>query len=99
MNTAILNHLVQSTVFATVCGLLTLVLRKNRAHVRYALWTAASAKFLVPFSALVALGGLVGHWLLPATTGHRFAIVLEQVAQPLARTAVPAAARVPGLME
>src|SRR5207247_10885878 len=33
-----------------------LALRKNRARVRYWLWLAASAKFLVPFSLLVSLG-------------------------------------------
>jgi bla regulator protein blaR1 len=43
------NHLWQSTLFATVAGLLTLALRKNRAQTRYCLWLAASVKFLIPF--------------------------------------------------
>ena len=47
------NHLWQSTVFAAVAGLLTLVLRKNHAGARYWLWMAASIKFLLPFSLLV----------------------------------------------
>jgi bla regulator protein BlaR1 len=54
------NHLWQSTVFAGIAGLLTLVSRNNRAHARYCLWLSASAKFLVPFSALMLAGGLGG---------------------------------------
>lgn len=50
------NHLWQSTLFAIAAGLLTLVLRKNRAHTRYWLWLAASVKFLIPFSLLVLIG-------------------------------------------
>src|SRR5258708_39805760 len=53
------NHLWQSTLFAGVAGLLTLFLRKNRAHVRYWLWFLASVKFLLPFSLLVAVGGVL----------------------------------------
>jgi bla regulator protein blaR1 len=53
-----LNHLWQSTLFALCAGMLTLALRKNRASVRYWLWLAASLKFLVPFSLLVALGSV-----------------------------------------
>jgi uncharacterized protein (TIGR03435 family) len=54
---SIANHLWQSTAFAAVCGLASLVLRKNPARVRYGLWLAASLKFLIPFSLLVSLGG------------------------------------------
>jgi bla regulator protein BlaR1 len=50
------NHLWQSTLFAIAAGLLTLVLRKNRARTRYCLWLAASVKFLIPFSLLVGMG-------------------------------------------
>src|SRR5215475_245140 len=100
MTAEIFNHLWQSTAFAVVCGLATLALRTNRAQVRYALWMAASAKFLIPFAALSRLGTLLGHWLLPATAGHRFAIVLEFAGQPMiARTVVLPATRVVGLGE
>jgi beta-lactamase regulating signal transducer with metallopeptidase domain len=54
------NQLWQSTLFAGVAGLLTLFPRKNRAYVRYGLWLLASVKFLLPFSLLVAVGGLLG---------------------------------------
>jgi uncharacterized protein (TIGR03435 family) len=53
------NHLWQSTVFVAVAGLATLLLRKNQASARYGLWLAASVKFLIPFSLLVGLGGLL----------------------------------------
>ena len=38
-------------------AVLTLVLRKNPARLRYRLWLVASVKFLIPFSLLVSLGG------------------------------------------
>jgi uncharacterized protein (TIGR03435 family) len=56
---ALADHLWQSTVFALAIWLLTLLLRDNQARIRYALWLAASLKFLVPFSLLVLLGSLL----------------------------------------
>src|SRR5262245_18095729 len=53
----IADHLWQSTLFAAVVYLLTLILKENRAAVRYRLWVAASIKFLLPFAVLIALGG------------------------------------------
>jgi bla regulator protein blaR1 len=55
----IANHLWQSTAFVAAIGLLTLVFARNRARVRYGLWFAASVKFLIPFSALIAVGGII----------------------------------------
>ncbi|MBV9989934.1 MAG: hypothetical protein JOZ72_01460 [Alphaproteobacteria bacterium] len=60
------DHLWQSTVFAGGLGLLTLAFRRNRAAVRYGLWFAASLKFLLPFSVLLALGEALFHGLAPA---------------------------------
>jgi uncharacterized protein (TIGR03435 family) len=78
----IANHLWQSTLFAGIAGLLTLLLRNNRANARYCLWLAASAKFLVPFSLLMLVGGLVGRHsvVLPAPT--RVPVIVEQVNEP-----------------
>ncbi len=77
--TAIANHLIHSTLFAAVAGLLTLAFRKNRAQVRYALWLAASIKFLIPFSLLIALGSHFG----TRTTVVIAALALtEQLTQP-----------------
>jgi bla regulator protein blaR1 len=58
------NHLWQSTVFAVATGLLMLVVRGNRARVRYWLWLAASVKFLVPFALLIGIGAQL-HWRAP----------------------------------
>ena len=59
MIAALFDHLWQSTLFATAAGLLTLALGSNRASVRYGVWFAASAKFLLPFSLLTSLGGVL----------------------------------------
>lgn len=61
MIAALLDHLWQSTLFAITIAALALLVRRQAARLRFALWLAASLKFLVPFSALVMLG----HWLLP----------------------------------
>jgi bla regulator protein BlaR1 len=55
----IANHLWQSTAFVAAIGLLTLLFAKDHARVRYRLWLVASVKFLIPFSALIALGSLI----------------------------------------
>jgi uncharacterized protein (TIGR03435 family) len=85
-----INHLWQSTVFAMVAALLTLVFRRNRAQVRYWLWFSASLKFFVPFSLLIGLGG---HWTAPATkvVAPAVSIAIEQVAEPFQDVAVPTA--------
>jgi bla regulator protein blaR1 len=55
----IANHLWQSTAFAAAIGLLTLLFARNRARVRYGFWLAASVKFLIPFSGLIAVGSVI----------------------------------------
>src|ERR1700722_11832436 len=90
----IANHLLQSTVFAGVVGLLTLAFRKNRAQVRYWLWLSASIKFLIPFAVLLSVGNALEKWA-PADT-QKFATpavssTLEQFSEPLLyRESVPA---------
>jgi uncharacterized protein (TIGR03435 family) len=76
------NHLWQSTVFGGVVLLLNLALRRNAARVRYWLWFAASMKFVIPFSLLVALGSHVHlrGGTAPATT---LPVIFEQLAAPL----------------
>ena len=81
------NHLWQSTLFAGIAGLLALALRKNRAHVRYGLWFAASVKFLFPFSLLVALGSRMGAFARPANRPHGLSFVVQQIGQPFATEA------------
>jgi bla regulator protein BlaR1 len=87
----IANHLWQSTVFAVVAGLLTLTLTRHRAHLRYALWLAASVKFLVPFGALVTLGRHVG-WPTSIRVQPDMTLVLDAVSQPFSRSALRVAA-------
>ncbi len=53
------NHLWQSTLFAVSAWLITLFLKKNRARIRYRIWVTVSVKFLLPFSLIVNLGGLI----------------------------------------
>ena len=77
------NHLWQSTVFTAAARLATLFLRENRASVRYGLWLAASVKFLIPFSLLIGLGGLLPK-LHPAEIDPQSAVysVMEVASQP-----------------
>ena len=82
MAPALGNHLWQSTLFAIAMWLLTLFWRKNQAQARYWLWMAASLKFLVPFSLLVALGGRMATPRVPATTQTTFFFAMVQVTQP-----------------
>ena len=78
---AVANHLWQSTVFAAVAGLMTLVLRKNRAAARYWLWLTASMKFLIPFSVLAMVGS---HFVRqePARIIPPIATAIERVSLP-----------------
>jgi bla regulator protein BlaR1 len=92
------SHLWQSTVFAVIAGLLAEALRKNRAHVRYWLWFAASCKFLVPFSILMNLGSRLGWTLAPyESTGLRGSSVsfeIERIVHPFG-AAFPSATATP----
>jgi len=76
------NHLWQSTVFAGMAFLLTLALRKNRARVRHCVWLAASCKFLVPLSLLVAMGAHISWRTAPGIARSDFSIVMDEVSQP-----------------
>jgi uncharacterized protein (TIGR03435 family) len=84
------NHLWQSTFCLVIAGLLTLVLRKNRARVRYGLWLAASVKFLIPFSLLIAIGSHLAKPRVVPATQPGFFYAMEQASQPFR----PPAARV-----
>jgi beta-lactamase regulating signal transducer with metallopeptidase domain len=56
MNSILLDHLWQSTLFAILAGLVTLALRNHRANIRFCVWFSASLKFLIPFPIVAALG-------------------------------------------
>ena len=87
----VLNHLWQSTVLAAVVALLTLALRGNHARTRYWLWLTASLKFLMPFSLLVSLGTQLGWPGTERITSTGLSVVMEEISQPFARTAMPVA--------
>jgi beta-lactamase regulating signal transducer with metallopeptidase domain len=76
------NHLWQSTLFAILAGVLTLVLRNNHARVRYAVWLVASLKFLIPFALLVGLGSQLASLRGSAGAQIRFSVVLRQIGDP-----------------
>ena len=87
MTAAMANHLWQSTLCAAGVGLLAAYLRENRARVRHILWLAASIKFLVPFSLLIALGSQ-SPWAHRGEPGRLVSlpvsIGIAQVAEPFA---------------
>ena len=90
---ALFNHLWQSTVFAGVAALLTLALRKNQARVRHGVWVAASCKFLVPLSILIALGGHIQWRTAPEITPTNLSVVMDEVSQPFTTPVVSSSSR------
>ena len=93
------NHLWQSTAFAGAVWAITLVLRKTQARVRYGLWLAASFKFLLPFSLLVAAGGMLPrpHRSVAAPTVYA---TVEEAVQPFSQIEyTPAAPPIPTLQQ
>jgi len=92
VNAALANHLWQSTACAALVWALTWTLRRHRASLRYALWLAASLKFLLPFALLTALGTQV-----PSPVSVRVSEPLAPVAQSLQllHDPVPAAPAAP----
>ncbi|HEY4085145.1 MAG TPA: M56 and DUF3738 domain-containing protein [Bryobacteraceae bacterium] len=87
-----ITHLIQSTIFAALLGLLTLLLRNNRAATRYWIWLAASLKFLVPFSLFVEIGHRLTWTTTPVITQPQLSFVLEQVVAPVYVATSPAPA-------
>jgi bla regulator protein blaR1 len=72
----ILNHLLQSTLFAAAVGAANTTLRRNSPRLRYWLWLAASAKFLVPFSLLVSTGARIQ---FPPDSPSLHAVTVQQI--------------------
>jgi uncharacterized protein (TIGR03435 family) len=84
---AVANHIWQSTLWAGVMWLLSWALKENRATVRYWLWVAASAKFLIPFSLFVSIGNHLA-WRTVAATGRlQWQAVVDNVSRPFAAPA------------
>lgn len=79
---AIGNHLWQSTIFAAIVWLATAAFRRNRAAARYALWCAASIKFLIPFAAIVVVGQQFGLRAPAPIVRREMTIVVQAVSHP-----------------
>jgi bla regulator protein blaR1 len=76
------NHLWQSTLFTAAIALLALALRQYPARVRYWLWLTASAKFLIPFSLLIAIGTHIPRPRhAPQSTPTTY-IAIDEISQP-----------------
>jgi beta-lactamase regulating signal transducer with metallopeptidase domain len=92
MMSALLDHLWQSTLVALVAGLLATAFHKARASVRFAIWFTASAKFLVPFALLGALGRLLAPAARPPVEVAPEAALIERAAQPFSQATAAAPA-------
>jgi bla regulator protein blaR1 len=87
MLTEITNHLWQSTLTAVALAAIATALREHGAHIRYWVWWAASVKFLLPFSALIALGGMFATGTVPTFVFGAWSQTLGRLAQPMPETA------------
>jgi uncharacterized protein (TIGR03435 family) len=83
----LLDHLWQSTAFALAAGAFTLLLRANRARVRHWLWFAASVKFLLPLSLLIALGSRIDWKAAPVQPA--VSVAVTQFVEPFTAQAAP----------
>jgi len=68
-------HLFESTLCAGLAAGLALILRRGPASARYALWLAASLKFLVPFSLLGLAGTYLSAVIASPATAHGSVVV------------------------
>jgi beta-lactamase regulating signal transducer with metallopeptidase domain len=78
---AVANHVWQSTLFAAAVGLLVVLCRRFGPRVRYGMWLAASAKFLIPFSILSTAGRWFGQ-RADVPVAPQFSFAIEQVNEP-----------------
>lgn len=82
------DHLWQSTAVLALIAALAMLLRDNRAQVRYWLWLLASIKFAVPFALLAAIGAGIS---LPAapTAVSELVAPAAAVAEPFGHVVMP----------
>jgi bla regulator protein BlaR1 len=79
------NHLWQSTAFGIGAWCLSLLLKKNAAAIRYAVWFCASLKFLIPFSLLISAANQIAPRAEIPLASRALSVQLSQpfVADPL----------------
>ena len=88
------DHLWQSTLFAAVAVAAAMLLKRHSAALRYWVWFVASAKFLVPIAALVAVGGYSSWRVIEIVPYSEGPVLIETVSQPFTGEGV--ALRTPG---
>ncbi|HEY3625836.1 MAG TPA: TIGR03435 family protein [Terracidiphilus sp.] len=81
-NAPLFNHLWQSTLILAIAWLLVLVLRRNPARVRYAIWMLASLKFLIPFALLSNLGARWARPIPGKLVASGLYTTADQISQP-----------------
>jgi uncharacterized protein (TIGR03435 family) len=82
------DHLWQSTGVLAVVAALVVMLRNNRASVRYWLWLLASAKFAVPFAVLTSIGSAIA-WPEGRAVVSQFIAPASVVAEPFGQVVMP----------
>jgi uncharacterized protein (TIGR03435 family) len=85
---AVGDHLWQSTLFAAAAVVVAMLLKRHSAALRYWIWFAASAKFLVPIAALVALGGYSSWRSVEVVPYREGPVLIEAVGQPFSQEGV-----------
>ena len=87
------DHLWQSTLFAAVAVIVAMLLKRQGAALRYWVWLAASAKFLVPIAALVAIGGYSSWRSVEIVPYREGPVLIETVGQPFSQDTVTIGSR------
>jgi len=96
MTAFVANHLWQSTVVAGIALAVTIVLRRDRAAVRHAVWLVASLKFLLPFAALTSLGTALDWRPIAAVSSSLpYNAALDTMGQPFSQPLARATAHGP----
>jgi uncharacterized protein (TIGR03435 family) len=89
------DHLWQSTLFAAAAVIVAMLLKRHSAAVRYWVWFTASAKFLVPIAALVAIGGYSSWRSVEIVPYREGPVLIETVGQPFSQDTVTIGPRGP----
>ena len=82
------DHLWQSTLFAAAAVVVAMLLKRHSAALRYWIWFVASAKFLVPVAALVAVGGYSSWRVVEIVPYREGPVLIETVGQPFTQEGV-----------
>jgi uncharacterized protein (TIGR03435 family) len=86
---ALFDHVWQSTAFAAGVAVAAFILRRHSPRLRYWLWLSASAKFLIPFSLILATGARIQ---LPPDTPSLHATTVQQISTYFSPALIPAPA-------